>query len=113
MANNFNDVLRINNTQFTQLMDNSAANNMTLYIGWATPGTATSAGQWRIQKLTYDGNGMVDGIVNRMKDESDERLTVVATGGLAPLICKVSNTINHVEEFLTLQGLMAIFKMNQ
>jgi type III pantothenate kinase len=63
--------------------------------------------------IIYGFAGMVDGIVNRMKEESEERLTVVATGGLAPLICKVSQTIDHVEEFLTIQGLMAIFKMNQ
>jgi len=55
----------------------------------------------------------VDGIVNRMKKESGEDLTVVATGGLAPIICEVSETIDHVEEFLTLEGLMIIFKRNR
>ncbi len=57
--------------------------------------------------------GLVDGIVKRMKEETGEDLTVVATGGLAQLICDVSETIDHVEEFLTLQGLMIIFKKNQ
>jgi type III pantothenate kinase len=56
--------------------------------------------------------GLVDGIVNRMKKESGEQATVVATGGLAPLICNVAETIDHVEAFLTLDGLMAIFEMN-
>ncbi|MBK5099636.1 MAG: type III pantothenate kinase [Desulfobacteraceae bacterium] len=63
--------------------------------------------------IIYGYAGLVDGIVNRMKRESGEELTVVATGGLAPLICDVSTTIDHVEEFLTLQGLMVIFKRNQ
>jgi len=63
--------------------------------------------------IIYGYAGLVDGIVNRMKKESGEEPTVVATGGLAPLICDVSGTIDHVEEFLTLKGLMIIFKINQ
>jgi type III pantothenate kinase len=63
--------------------------------------------------IIYGYAGLVDGIVTRMKRETGENLTVVATGGLAPLICDVSDTIDHVEEFLTLQGLMIIFKRNQ
>lgn len=63
--------------------------------------------------IIYGYAGLVDGIVNRMKKESGEQLTAVATGGLAPLISDVSETIDHVEEFLTLQGLMTIFKRNQ
>ena len=63
--------------------------------------------------IIYGYAGLVDGIVNRMKKESGEQLTVVATGGLAPIICEVSETIDHVEEFLTLEGLMIIFKRNR
>lgn len=63
--------------------------------------------------IIYGYAGLVDGIVNRMKKESGEDLTVVATGGLAPIICEVSETIDHVEEFLTLEGLMIIFKRNR
>jgi type III pantothenate kinase len=63
--------------------------------------------------IIYGYAGLVDGIVNRMKKESGEEPTVIATGGLAPLICDVSETIDHVEEYLTLQGLMIIFKKNQ
>jgi type III pantothenate kinase len=63
--------------------------------------------------IIYGYAGLVDGIVNRIRKESGEELTVVATGGLATLICDVSTTIDHVEEFLTLQGLMVIFKKNQ
>jgi len=57
--------------------------------------------------------GLVDGIVNRIKKEIGYDLTVIATGGLAPLICEESDTIEHIEEFLTLEGLMIIFKRNQ
>jgi type III pantothenate kinase len=62
--------------------------------------------------IIYGYAGLVDGIVNRMKKESEETLTVVATGGLAPLICDVSETIEHVEESLTLLGLIVIHEMN-
>jgi type III pantothenate kinase len=63
--------------------------------------------------IVYGYAGLVDGIVNRMKREADQELTVVATGGLAPLIYEESETIDHVEKFLTLEGLMIIFKRNQ
>jgi type III pantothenate kinase len=57
--------------------------------------------------------GLVDGIVNRMKRESGEDVTVVATGGLASIITEVSETIDQVEEFLTLQGLIILFNRNR
>jgi type III pantothenate kinase len=63
--------------------------------------------------IIYGYAGLVDGIVNRMKKESGQKVTVLATGGLAPLICNVSETIDHVEEFLTLEGLMKIFERNK
>jgi len=63
--------------------------------------------------IVFGYAGLVDGIVTRMKRESGEEVTVVATGGLAPLICDVSGTIDHVEEFLTLRGLMIIFEKNR
>jgi len=63
--------------------------------------------------IIYGYAGLVDGIVKRIRKESGENITVVATGGLAPIICEVSETIDHVEEFLTLEGLMIIFNRNK
>jgi type III pantothenate kinase len=62
--------------------------------------------------IIYGYAGLVDGIVNRMKKEVGQDLKVIATGGLAPLISEISETIDHVEELLTLEGLMIIFKRN-
>jgi len=62
--------------------------------------------------IIYGFAGLVDGIVGRMKQESEEEPTVIATGGLAPLLCEVSESIDQVEEFLTLEGLMALYRKN-
>jgi type III pantothenate kinase len=63
--------------------------------------------------IIYGYAGLVDGIVNRMKSERGEKPTVVATGGLATIICDFSETIDVVEEFLTLKGLMIIARKNR
>lgn len=62
--------------------------------------------------LVYGYVGLVDGLVERMRAEVGFECTVVATGGLAPLISKESNTIAHVDEFLTLDGLRLLHTLN-
>ncbi len=62
--------------------------------------------------LVYGYAGLVDGIVDRIKTEKGAALTVIATGGLAPLIKSESRSIEHIEKFLTLEGLKAIHKLN-
>ncbi len=52
--------------------------------------------------------GLVDGIVNRMKNEMSNKARVIATGGLAGPMFKVSKTIETVEKNLTLEGLRII-----
>jgi len=34
------------------------ASNLPVYIGWAAPGTASSAAAWQITKHTYTGNNV-------------------------------------------------------
>ena len=63
--------------------------------------------------IVYGYAGLVDGIVNRIKKEVGRELLVIATGGLASLIYEESDTIDHVEELLTLEGLMIIFERNR
>ena len=63
--------------------------------------------------IIYGYAGLVDGITNRIKKEKGEDMKVIATGGLATLIYEESETIENVEEFLTLEGLMIIYNRNK
>jgi type III pantothenate kinase len=56
--------------------------------------------------------GQVEGIITRIKQEANANPTVIATGGLATLIGKESEMIDHVDPFLTLKGLYLIFQRN-
>lgn len=63
--------------------------------------------------ILYGYVGQVEGIVERMKQESKEKPKVIATGGLAELIAKESNVIDIVDPFLTLKGLYLIYTKNK
>ncbi len=67
-----------------------------------------------IQAGTYYGYaGLVDGIVRRMRDEMKaEPLHVIATGGLATVIAGDTETIEIVDDDLTLEGLRLIYALN-
>lgn len=58
--------------------------------------------------LIYGFAGLVDGLVHRINSEQKTPLKTIATGGLAPLIARVSETIEAVEPNLTLEGLRII-----
>jgi len=60
----------------------------------------------------YGFAGQVDGLVDRICAELGEVTSVVATGGLAPIVVPESRTITHHEPDLTLIGLRLVFEKN-
>ena len=66
----------------------------------------------------YGFAGQVDGLVNRITDEllnlypDTGEVSVIATGGLAPLVIGVSETIDFHEPDLTLIGLRLVHERN-
>jgi len=57
--------------------------------------------------------GLIDGIVERIREELGEKAMVVATGGYAQLIAKESKTIEKVNPELTLLGIKIIHDLNR
>ncbi len=60
----------------------------------------------------YGFVSLVDGIVERMKQEVETDPFVIATGGFAREMAGWSKTINEIDELLTLKGLRIIHELN-
>ncbi|MCB9548793.1 MAG: type III pantothenate kinase [Myxococcales bacterium] len=75
-------------------------------IGRTTEGSIQSG-------LVYGYVGLVDGLVGRIRAEAGFPCTVVATGGLATLIAAESDTIEVVDDMLTLDGLRLLHERNR
>tara|TARA_Y100001970_G_C14259053_1_gene878017 strand:- start:2044 stop:2820 length:777 start_codon:yes stop_codon:yes gene_type:complete len=57
--------------------------------------------------------GLIEGIVSRIKTDFQEKMQVIATGGLAPLFANGTSSIDSVDADLTIRGLLAIYKLNK
>ncbi len=56
--------------------------------------------------------GMIEGLVARIRAEYGGDMTVVSTGGLAPLFADATDAIDHVDHDLTVRGLIEIYLRN-
>ncbi|ABD13725.1 pantothenate kinase [Frankia casuarinae] len=62
--------------------------------------------------MIYGVAGQVDGLVRRIRAELDTDAVAIATGGLASVVIKESETLDRHEPHLTLIGLRLVFEKN-
>ena len=55
---------------------------------------------------------MIEGMAQRIEREAGGPMTVVATGGLAPLFANATDVIDHIDSDLTLRGLLEVHRRN-
>jgi type III pantothenate kinase len=63
--------------------------------------------------LVFGYSGLVDGLVQRMRDELDFPVRVYATGGQAIIIADQCQHIDVVDAELTLDGLRLLYDLNR
>jgi type III pantothenate kinase len=55
---------------------------------------------------------LIEGMIDRIKAERNELMTVVATGGVASLFNGATTAIDHFDPDLTIRGLLEVFRRN-
>jgi len=63
--------------------------------------------------LLFGYVSMVEGMVTRFRSELGSDMKVIATGGLAEVVAKETDVIQHIAPWLTLDGLRLIWELNQ
>lgn len=74
---------------------------------------ATSTQESMKAGILYGSAGALDGIIDRFIESVGEPASIVATGGPAATVCKVSRHSIIVDEHLLLKGLWYLWKNNQ
>jgi type III pantothenate kinase len=62
--------------------------------------------------IVFGYASLVDGILMRMFEELGTRPKVVATGGLARVICSETELVEHIDDDLTMEGLLILYRRN-
>lgn len=73
---------------------------------------------WAMQSgIVFGYAGLLENIVSMMKKEMEElgekNIRVIATGGLASLICAETDVVDEIDKTLTLDGLRLIYERNK
>lgn len=63
--------------------------------------------------LLYGAVEMVDGLIRRIGDQLGQRPKTIATGGLARVLLGQAQMLDHLEPFLTLEGMRLIYERNR
>ncbi len=63
--------------------------------------------------LIYGYAAMVEGLVTRFREKLGKEMKVIATGGHVSKITGQTNVIDHIDPWLTLNGLRLIWNMNR
>lgn len=63
--------------------------------------------------LLFGYVGLVEGMVARFKAELGPGTKVIATGGLAEVIARETDVIDHIAPWLTLDGLRLVYELNR
>ena len=61
----------------------------------------------------YGFASQVEGICGRLRDEIGDEITMIATGGMANVIAGFTQSIDVVDDLLTLKGLRLIYERNR
>lgn len=62
--------------------------------------------------IVYGYISLVEGLIARLSTELEIKPLVIATGGLASLIANETTIIDHVDNLLTLKGLLHLYELN-
>jgi len=56
---------------------------------------------------------LIEGVCKRIADELETEMKVIATGGLSVLMATGTDVIDHVDDDVTMRGLVKIYKENK
>ena len=63
--------------------------------------------------LLFGYVSLVEGMVARFRQELGPGMHVIGTGGLAEVIARETQVIEHLAPWLTLDGLRMVYEMNE